>query len=455
MFETPSARAALAAAAVATFLAAGASAGVSAQQAAALGSTLTPVGAEMAGNASGTIPAWTGGLRAAPAGYKGDGHRIDPFAEEKPLRTISAADIAREQSLLTAGTQELLRRHPEFRVDVYPTHRTVTFPEQVLANTRRNATDASASHNGLHIENVMAGVPFPIPKDAREVMWNQRVHCFGRAVTFKYDGWLMDGAGQLIHTSSAQSRWEQPIYDPKRKHPIHEDDDLFLWKVEYTGPQRRAGEGLMMFDAVNPLVQGRRAWLYVPGQRRVKSIEMPDDALHAGSSGAYANDDAFVYNGALERFDLKLLGKREMLVPYNTYRLTYGDHREDILRPGFLNPALVRWELHRVWVVEATLKPGEHHIYARRVFYVDEDSWLALASDNYDLDGKLRRSVFAMLSQSYDADLPFSRTHVAYDFGTGACFLAFLPAPNSGVRYVEPLPASEWSPDSLAGAGLR
>jgi hypothetical protein len=396
MIAMPSARPALAAAVIAMFLAAGARAGVTPEQVAALGTTLTPVGAEMSGNASGTIPAFTGGLRTAPAGYKGDGRRIDPFADEKPLRALSAADLAREESLLTAGTQELLRRHAEFRIEVYPTHRTVTFPAPVLANTRRNATDAVASHNGLHIENVLAGVPFPIPKDGREVMWNHRLHCLGRA-----------------------------------------------------------GEGLMMFDAVNPLVQGRRAWVYLPGQRRVKAVEMPDDTLHAGSSGAYANDDAFVYNGALERFDLKLLGERAMLVPYDTYRLTYHDESGEVLRNGFLNPELLRWELHRVWVVEATLKPGEHHIHGRRVFYVDEDSWLALASDDYDLDGKLRRSVFAMPSQSYHADLPFSRTHVAYDFGTGACFLAFLPAPNAGVRYVEPLPAAEWSPDSLAGAGLR
>ena len=455
MFEMATARPAFIAATIGLFIAAGARAGVTPEQAAALGTTLTPVGAEMAGNADGSIPAFTGGLRTAPPGYKGDGRRIDPFAGETPLRTVRAADLTREESLLTAGTQELLRRYPDFRVEVYPTHRTVTFPDLLLANTRRNATDASASHNGLHIENVLAGVPFPIPKDAREVMWNHRLHSFGRALTFKYDGWLMDSAGQLIHTSAAHSRWEQPIYDPKRTKPVQEGEDLFQWKVEYTGPQRRAGEGFMMFDAVNPLVQGRRAWLYLPGQRRVKPIEMPDDALHGGSSGAYANDDAFVYNGALDRFDLKLLGKREMLVPYNTYRFTYNDGREEVLRPGFLNPALVRWELHRVWVVEATLKPGEHHIYGRRVFYVDEDSWLAVASDEYDLDGKLRRAVFAMVTQSYDADLPFSRTHVVYDFGTGACFLAFLPAPNAAVRYVEPLPTAEWSPDSLAGAGLR
>jgi hypothetical protein len=338
---------------------------------------------------------------------------------------------------------------------VYPTHRTVTFPEFVLANTRRNATDASASHNGMHIENVLPGVPFPIPKDGREVMWNQRLHCFGRAVSFKYDSWLVDGSGQHVHTSAALSRWEQPVFEPARTTPIREDEDFFHWKLEYSAPQRRAGEGMMMFDAVNPLVQGRRAWAYMPGQRRVKAVEIPDDALHGGSSGAYANDDAFVYNGALERFDLKLLGKREVLVPYNTYRLTYHANVDDILRPGHLNPDLLRWALHRVWVVEATLKPGQNHVYSRRVFYVDEDSWVALASDEYDLEGKLRRTVYALLTYSYDVRVPHTMNHVVYDFGTGNYFLAFLPGPYPGVKYVEPAPTSDWSPDALAGAGVR
>ena len=34
-----------------------------------LGQDLTPSGAEKAGNADGTIPAWTGGLTEAPAGF--------------------------------------------------------------------------------------------------------------------------------------------------------------------------------------------------------------------------------------------------------------------------------------------------------------------------------------------------------------------------------------------------
>ena len=93
----------------------------------------------------------------------------------------------------------------------------------------------------------------------------------------------------------------------------------------------------------------------------------------------------------MDRFDLKLVGKKEMYVPYSNYRLTYHKNPADVTKPNHINPDLVRWELHRVWVVEATLKADKRHIYSKRVFYLDEDSWMALASDEYDARGQLYR----------------------------------------------------------------
>jgi len=441
-----------------TFLAiaCGAHAGVTAEEAAALGSTLTAVGAEKAGSADGRIPEYTGGLRALPAGRQaGDTRLVDPFAQEKPLQTLAGADAGGASSQLTAGTLELLRRYPSFRVEVYPTHRTVAYPQFLIDNARRNATDARATDDGLGIENVRAGVPFPIPKNGREVMWNHRLRYQGRAVQFKYDSWLVDATGQRVLTSTAQSLWEFPAFDPQRVSPLQAREPWFMWKVDYTGPQRRAGEALLLIEAVNPVEEPRHTWVYYPGQRRVRSVELADDVPHSSSSGTYTNDDAFVYTGALERFDVKLLGKRELLVPYNTYRLTYHAQPEDLLQPGHLNPQMLRWELHRVWVVEATLRPGQHHVYGRRVFYVDEDSWTALAADEYDLNGQLSRAVFALLTYGYESGTPASFNHVAYDLGTRNYFLAFLPGPYSGLHHVEPLPASQWSPDSIAGSGVR
>ena len=428
--------------------------GYAADDVTALGTVLTAVGAETAGSADGAIPPYTGAL-LPPAGYRtGDGRRIDPFADEKPVRVITPASAAGAGTQLTDGTRELLRRHPGFRIDVYPSHRTVGYPDYILENTRRNATTMStAADRG--ISKALPGVPFPIPRDGNEVMWNHRMRCMGRAIAFQYESWLMTSGGLPVLTSSAHSVWDFPVFDAKRAAPLQPDEILFQWKVDYTGPQRRAGESLLLFDAVDPLRQARRVWSYLPGQRRARQVEMPDDAPHGSSSGAYVNDDAFVYTGVLERFDVKLLGKREMIIPYNTYRFSYHPKVDDLLQPGHLNPDYLRWELHRVWVVEATLKPGEHHVYGRRVFYVDEDSWTALAADEYETDGRLRRTVFAFLSQSYDAGVPFSINHAVYDFGQGSYFLAFFPGAHSGVKYVQPLPSSQWTPDAMAGAGVR
>jgi hypothetical protein len=435
----------------------GLQAAVSPQEAAALGGTLTAFGAERAGNADGSIPEYTGGL---PKLYSGPGHgefrAEDPFAGEKPLRVLTGANAEQAASQLTAGTMELLRRHPTFRVDVYPAHRTAAYPDWLLENTRRNATGARSTDGGLGFKDALPGIPFPIPADGSEVMWNHRLRYMGRAVEQKYESWLVDGSGQSMLTSAAVGRWEFPVYDDKRRGtPISQDERLFNWKGIYTGPQRRAGEGMLLLEAVNPLKQPRSVWSYVPGQRRVRLVNMPDDAPSSSSSGAYIVDDAFVFNGSLERFDVKLLGKREMLVPYNTYRLAFHSKGDEILRPGHINPDVVRWELHRVWVVEATLKPGQHHPYGRRVFYVDEDTWAALASDEYDAEGKLLRAVFAFSTFGFETGVPFTCSFAPYSFDTGGYYLSYHPDSATAIHYVEPLPESGWSPDALAGSGVR
>ena len=184
---------------------------------------------------------------------------------------------------------------------------------------------------------------------------------------------------------------------------------------------------MLLLEAVNPLKQPCTAYSYVPGQRRVKLVNMPDDAPSGSSSGAYIVDDAFVFNGVLDRFDVKLLGKREMLVPYNTYRMAFQSKGEDLLRPGYINPDVVRWELHRMWVVEATLKPGQHHPDSRRVFYVDEDTWIALASDEYDAEGKLLRAVYAYSTFGFETGVPFTCSFAPYSFDTGGYYLSYHP----------------------------
>lgn len=436
----------------ATLVCGAASAAVTPEEAKALGTTLTPVGAIMDGNKDGSIPAYTGGLTTPPTDFKpGEGIRPDPFAGEKPKFSITAANMAEYADMLTEGAKELLTRHPAFRIDVYPTHRTAAFPKDIIDETVKNATRAKTSNEGRVLEGAAGGYPFPIPKDGYEVMWNHLMRYSGVAYRLSYKSWNVDANGTPTLATSGVLTEDFPYYG--------ESDSGLFWRLrsDYTGPARRVGESLMVHDNVNPMEKGRRAWQYLPGQRRVKlAPDIAYDAPNPGTSGATTYDDTFVFNGAMDRFDFKLIGQKEMIVPYNNYRLSYQSTADQMLMPKHVNPDVKRWELHRVWVVEATLRPGSRHVYAKRVFYIDEDSWVGLASDGYDARGQLYRSLFSFMTPSYDVAALFSGNFVSYDFTAGMYSVSVHPAEAGGVKYSDSLfPAREWTPDAMAGSGVR
>ncbi len=446
----------LIAASLALAIAGQAHAAVSADEAAKLGSSLTRVGADAAASADGAIPAYQGGLTTPPAGFKnGDSMRPDPFAGEKPLLSIDGKNVDQYKDQLTATTVELARRFPTFRVDVYPTHRSVALPPDVLANTLKNASNAQSKEGGSAVENVLPGIPFPIPKSGAEAMWNFLLRYQGVSIASKYDSWNVDAAGKATLSTTGQAHISYPIYEDMSK-PIGAKDTYYQMKLAYTAPARRAGEAIMLRDAANPLVQPRSAWQYLPGQRRVKlAPNLAYDTPNPGTSGSGTYDDVFVFNGALDRYEWKLEGKKEMYVPYNTYKLTYATDPKQLTTANHLNPDAVRWEKHRVWVVEGTLKPNARHIYHKRRFYLDEDSWVALASDQYDARGQLYRGSFAFLTQSYDKQTPDATPFMIYDLIGGTYNINGVVGPYGGIKYIAPLSKTQWSPESLAGAGIR
>ena len=446
----------LLAASLAAVLVAQAQAAVPAQEAAKLGNQLTRVGADMSGNADGSIPAYSGGLTTPPASFKaGDTYRPDPYAGEKPLLVIDGKNVAQYKDQLTAVTVELANRYPSFHIEVYPSHRTATLPKALLDNTLKNATGAKSLENGMAIENVLPGVPFPIPQSGAEAMWNHLLRYQGVAQKAKYDSWNVDAAGVAALATTGLAFNGFPIYEDLNK-VIDAKDTYFQTKLYYSGPARRAGESLMLKDSANPLAQPRRAWQYLPGQRRVKlAPNLAYDTPNPGTAGSGTFDDVYVFNGALDRYDWKLVGKKEMYVPYNTYQLTYVKDPKQLTTANHLAPELVRWEKHRVWVVEGTLKTDARHVYAKRRFYLDEDSWFALASDQYDARGQLYRGSYSFFTQSYDVETPNNNPHVVYDLVGGSYNVNGLIGPHGGIEYIAPLSKAQWSPEALAGAGIR
>ncbi|MNE02411.1 hypothetical protein D3C80_948850 [compost metagenome] len=444
------------AASLAAVIAGQAQAAVSAQEAAKLGTTLTNVGAEKAGNADGSIPGYTGGLTTPPASYKaGDTMRPDPFAGEKPLLVIDGKNVDQYKGQLTATAVELAKRYPTYHINVYPTHRTVALPQAVTDNSVKNATSTKSLNDGLAFENALPGVPFPIPTSGSEAMWNHLLRYLGVSRSSKYDSWNVDAAGVATLSTTAQVFISYPVYEDMSK-PIGSSDTFYQMKLYYTGPARRAGEASMFKQHVNPLMQPNKAWQYLPGQRRVKlAPDLAYDTPNPGTAGAGTFDDVFVFNGALDRFDWKLVGKQEMFVPYNSYKLTYATDAKAITTPNHLASDYVRWEKHRVWVVEGTLKSDARHIYHKRRFYLDEDSWIALASDQYDSNGNLYRGSFTFLTQSYDKGAPDSTPFMIYDLVGGSYNINGLMGAYGGMKYLEPLSKAQWAPDALAGAGIR
>ncbi|MGR4867978.1 DUF1329 domain-containing protein [Variovorax sp. LARHSF232] len=433
-------------------------AAVSAEEAKKLGATLTPTGAERAGSADKSIPDYTGGLTTPPAGYeKGSGIRPDPYASEKPLFAINAQNMAQYEAKLTAGTRELLKKYPTMRVDVYPSHRSMAFPKYVIDNTLKNATSVKTTEDGLGLEGTYAGIPFPIPKTGNEVMWNHLLRFTGQSYYTQYDSINVDSSGKAVLATTGQIHMDYPYYDPKRSGQSAENDVYFRTKIAYTAPARRAGEALLAQDYINPMKNGRRAWQYLPGQRRVKlAPDIAYDTPNPGTAGASTYDDAWIFNGAMDRYDFKLVGKKEMLVPYNTFKLVYAKDPYAVSTPSHIHPDYVRWEAHRVWVVEATLKADKRHIYAKRTFYVDEDSWVAVASDMYDARGQLYRASFVYTNPSYELPAPAAMGQSFHDFTTGGYnVMGLLGAYNVGVKFIDPLSANAWSADALAGSGVR
>ncbi|GAB3378185.1 DUF1329 domain-containing protein [Lysobacter fragariae] len=423
-----------------------------AQNANALGTTLTPVGAQKEGNADGSIPAYDGGLSGRAAQ---NGKRANPFPDEKPLFSIKGDNVGKYAVKLSVGAQALLKKYPDFRIDVYPTHRTAAFPQVWYDNTKKCATVAKTTDGGLGLDSPQRNcVPFPLPENGYEVMWNHATHYRGASVEALVSNWNVNSAGRASLSATANAKVYGVYHDESPGVNAKLGQQLL---VNLLAPARHDGEKILVHEFVNQYRDRRQSWSYLPGQRRVRMApDIAFDAPNSTTNGTSTIDDTYLFSGSMERYNMKLVGKTEMYVPYNDNQLAYYTPTATSLKPKFINPDSVRWELHRVWVVEATLKPGKRHVYSKRTFYIDEDSWVALASDEYDSRGQLYRVGFTFPVQNSDVPLLYGDVYVHYDLIAGSYSISnLMVGPKEGIWYNRKLPKDLFTPGSLAGSGVR
>jgi hypothetical protein len=152
------------------------------------------------------------------------------------------------------------------------------------------------------------------------------------------------------------------------------------------------------------------------------------------------------------------VGKKEIYIPYNSYKLSDKKlkYKEDIVKKGTPNPDLLRFELHRVWEVEGNLKAGSKHIYGKRVFYLDEDSWTVVYEDAYDTRKNLWRIGVHPMIQFYEAKIPWYRANIWYDLNSGGYYLAGLDNEMKSVwDFNQKGKWSDFQPDALRRLGTK
>jgi Protein of unknown function (DUF1329) len=401
-----------------SLIAGSAAASIAPDLAGRLSQDLTPLGAELAGNSDGTIPQWNAVGTPVPAAFVAESDDyINPYAGETPLYTIDADNWQQYSDTLTVGSKAMLEKLGAhgYRMDVYPSKREFVTPDWYYSNSQANAASARLIEGGQKVEGNLPGVPFPIPQTGLEVMWNHMIR-YATDHTAEFDTYYVSASGKPILSTSAQFNNVFEIFQD----PTKEVGDTAWMKlrINYSAPARRAGEILLVHEPGADYTNGngRKAWQYLTGQRRVRlapavSFDTPNPAV----AGTSTYDDSFLYNGSPERFDWKLVGKQEMIVPYSNYDFLFQVKIEDALGKKFIKPEYIRWEKHRVWIVEADLKEGQRHLYSKRRFYIDEDTWSALASEMYDGRGQLWRTQFAYSANLYDRKSIYGLSYGAYD----------------------------------------
>jgi hypothetical protein len=430
-----------------------------------LNQDLTPLGGERAASKSGLVPAWTGGVTAPPEGWSPNMPPPDLFGDEAPLFTVTQLNMAQYADMLSDGQMQMLKQKPGYKIVVYPSHRTACAPQYVYDNTFKNVSRAQALPTGQNIPiegftGAINGVPFPILSDdpnvaGAQAMWNHQTRWRGEYITLVDTIMIVTSEKRILQDVTKNKYWS-PYYDPAMSPDDFDGVYLKVSVVNLAPPNQIGGKFIGTYSIESSRVPDTE-YEYLVGQGRIReapSVEYDTPAVNFGD--AINNDENFVFLGAMDRYSWKVVGKKEVIVPYNCNKI-YTSPFEELVGLQYLNPDCIRHEVHRCWVIEAHLAPGARMSSPFRRFYLDEDTWAAIMSDSYDDQGNYWK--WAWLVKTVYPNLPgtldFDFVVVNFQEQKYVLNIAFYdaPAPLGSVVSIEPFPKSVVDPQSMANSG--
>ena len=425
------------------------------EQMARLDQDLTPLGAQRGGNADGSIPSWNGGLTSPPdgIGYEKGKHLPDPFAADKPLFRVTGANAGEYDRFITRGQKALLERHDSYFMDVYPSRRSCAQPEFVYKAARNNALVGELVADGNGVAKAIMASPFPIPNNGLEIVWNHTLRYRGYKLQRQFTAIPVNQSGdyyQITVHDDAILRWS----DPQKRNAEELDNISIYYLLQTKAPARSAGYVVLVQESLNMSVEARRAWTYSPGTRRVRRAPtIAYDNPGTNSDGITTSDSFGGFNGAPDRFDWTARGRSEKFIAYNNFRRVLVPY-EQLVGKHHINQEMMRYEKHRVWEVEGNLKDNYRHVYARRVFYIDEDTKGIVATEIYDGRGQLWRVQELGGGVQYELPLCGGSGDTVYDLMVGRYLMLGLINEEKPIDFdAKHLDANRYTPANIRRLG--
>lgn len=417
--------------------------------------TKTCLGADKAGTPDG-VAAFTGKWTDNwPGVLKKNSYEPGPYASEKPLFTITAQNADKYAAKLTAGQKALFKKYPDaFKMNVYPSHRDFGYGPGVCETAKANATTAEVIHDGKGITGTTGSIPFPFPQNGLEAIWN---------VVNSIRPWTESGVVDIADVySNGSVAWGRAKFmtmnlgnQPGKPAKFQDKINAYFYQG-YMLPERQKGFVAVGYQPNDFTNDSTQSWQYQPGIRRVRQAPEVGFDYPVPPAGLRTVDDDYGFNGSPERYNWKIVGKKEFYVPYNNFKVNDPAVKyADLIKPKTPNGDYIRYELHRVWVIEGTLKSGVRHIYSKRELYADEDTWLVNWADAYDSRGQLWRANYVTFHYSPEAKSYHRGMSVYHDLSSGAYEAGYLvnERGNDWWKINIPLTANQFSPDAAARGG--